>query len=375
MIDVINLTQALVRCPSVTPANAGAQDELIKVLEPLGFICTRLKFGSVDNLFARRGMTGPHLCFAGHTDVVPPGQEGDWTYPPFSATLADGKIFGRGTADMKGNIAAFVAAISQFSSENLSLSLLITGDEEGPATEGTIKVLEWMAENHHIPDVCIVGEPTNPDKMGEEIKIGRRGSLSGTITLKGIQGHVAYPHLADNPIPKLAQMIDALSNVQFDNGSDHFGATHLEIVNISVGNMADNIIPGQASARFNIRFNDLWTPQTLEKRLRGSLDDITPSYELSLTCGAMSFITMPGPLTTLVAEAVKAVTGLMPALSTSGGTSDARFIHHYCPVVECGLTNKTIHKIDEHVAIGDLKILQAIYGEILQRYASLPARA
>lgn len=366
MVDVVTLTQDLVRCPSVTPLDAGAIDVLVRVLEPLGFTCTKLKFGDIENLFARRGTTSPHLCFAGHTDVVPAGDDAAWSHPPFAAEIVDGKIIGRGTSDMKGNIAAFVAAIPETS--NGSISLLITGDEEGPAINGTVKVLEWMNENNQIPDACIVGEPSNPDAMGDEIKIGRRGSLTGIITVRGVQGHVAYPHFADNPIPKLARLIDVLSTAEFDTGTAHFGVSNLEFVNIEVGNTADNVIPAQASAKFNIRFNDLWSPETLETEIRSILDQTGDVYELSTVCGAVSFITMPGDLTKLVADAVHDVTGRTPALTTGGGTSDARFVQKYCPVVECGLTNKMIHKVDEFCTIENLKTLQSIYENILQRF-------
>lgn len=367
MADVVALTQKLIRCESVTPIDAGAIDVVIAVLEPLGFTCTKLKFGDIENLFARRGTTGPHIAFAGHTDVVPPGDLTRWTHPPFAAEIHDGVMYGRGTADMKGNIAAFIAAIPP-EQETGSISLIITGDEEGPAINGTIKILEWMAENGHTPDVAVVGEPTNPVALGDEIKIGRRGSLSGTLTITGIQGHVAYPDRAYNPIPKLAQMVDALSSQILDEGSDHFGPSTLQVTNIHVGNTADNVIPGQASAKFNIRFNDLWNAARLETELRDLLDLVGPDYDLKLHCGAESFLTQPGAFTDLVRDAVHAVTGRIPKLSTSGGTSDARFITHYCPVVECGLINETIHKFDECVKIDDLHNLQKIYAEILKRY-------
>lgn len=367
-IDVVTLTQDLIRRPSVTPLDAGAIDIVIGELEPLGFTCTKLKFGEIENLFARRGTDGPHFCFAGHTDVVPPGDEKSWNHPPFGAEIADGKIYGRGASDMKGNIAAFIAALSETPPGKGSISLLITGDEEGPAINGTVKVLEWMAQNGHTPDVALVGEPTNPDSMGEEIKIGRRGSLSGTLVVRGVQGHVAYPHRADNPIPKLARMVDALSTLALDSGSAHFGASTLQVTNIHVGNTADNVIPGQAVAKFNIRFNDQWNAASLEEKIRDTLNAIGSDYVLTMHCGAESFLTQPGAFTTLVSDAVKAATGRTPQLSTGGGTSDARFIQKYCPVVECGVTNKTIHQVDEHVVIADLKTLQTIYRDILARY-------
>ena len=367
MAKVITLTEDLVRCASVTPADAGAQGILIAVLEELGFTCTRLKFGAIENFFARRGTGGQHLCFAGHTDVVPPGDEGKWTHPPFGAITKDGLLYGRGTADMKGNIAAFVAAVSQYSGPG-SISVLITGDEEGPAIDGTVKVLEWMKQNNQIPDACIVGEPTNPNALGDEIKIGRRGSLSGRIIVHGVQGHVAYPERADNPIPRLARMIDSLSAAELDQGSDHFGSSTLQFSTLHVGNTADNVIPGAASANFNIRFNDHWTHAALEAEIRATLDLVDDHYTIEFTRGAQSFLTAPGNFTSLVRDAVQSITGRTPKLSTSGGTSDARFVHHYCPVVECGLINKTIHQIDEHIAIDDLKMLEKIYLKIIQDF-------
>lgn len=367
MVDVVALTQALIRCPSITPRDAGVQDVLIRVLEPLGFTCTKLKFGEIENFFARRGTTGPHLCFAGHTDVVPTGDEKLWSSPPFAAAIVNDSVIGRGASDMKGNIAAFVAALAAYDGPG-SISLLITGDEEGPAIDGTIKVLEWMAANTQIPDVCIVGEPTNPDTLGEEIKIGRRGSLSGVLNVHGVQGHVAYPERADNPIPRLAQMIDILSSAELDQGSEFFGPSTLQFTNIHVGNTAGNVIPASVSADFNIRFNDLWTPETLEQEIRLLLDIVGGTYSVTFDCGAISFITPPGPFTDLVRDAVHAVTGRTPRLTTGGGTSDARFVRRYCPVVECGLTNSTIHKIDESASVADLKMLERIYSKIIRAY-------
>ncbi len=365
--DVVALTQNLIRCPSVTPVDAGAQKVLIDILEPLGFVCTTLRFGRVENFFARRGTVGPHLCFAGHTDVVPPGGESLWSSPPFAAAIIDDSIIGRGAADMKGNIAAFVAAVAACDGPG-SVSLLITGDEEGPAVDGTVKVLAWMQENGHIPDACIVGEPTNPEALGDEIKIGRRGSLSGALRVYGVQGHVAYPERADNPIPRLAQMIDILSSAEFDQGSEFFGPTTLQVTDIQVGNTAGNVIPASAAASFNVRFNDLWTAESLEQEIRLLLDIVGGDYSIDFTCGAVSFMTAPGPFTDLVVAAVRDVTGRTPRLTTGGGTSDARFIRQYCPVVECGLINKTIHKVDESVRIADLECLEKIYARIIRSW-------
>lgn len=366
-VDPVTLTQDLVRCPSITPRDEGAQVLLARILGDLGFTCTHLPFGEVPNLFCIREEGGPHLCFAGHTDVVPPGDAAAWTYPPFAATIADGNLYGRGTADMKANIAAFIAALSRYTGPG-TISLLITGDEEGPATHGTVKVLEWMREHGHLPDAAIVGEPSNPDRLGDEIKIGRRGSLSATLRVRGVQGHVAYPERADNPIPKLARLVAVLSDVQLDGGSDHFGPSTLQFSNLHVGNGADNVIPAQAEARFNIRFCDVWTHATLEDEIRRILNDTGIAHEIDFTRGAVGFLTQPGPLVDVAVAAVESVTGRTPKLSTGGGTSDARFFPPYCPVVEFGLINRTIHKIDEHVALTDLEALSAIYLRMIETF-------
>lgn len=371
LIDPVSLTQALVRCPSITPADAGATGVMRDALGALDFVCHDLPFGNIQNLFARYGTGGPHICFCGHTDVVPPGDLSLWSHDPFAATIWDGKIIGRGTADMKANIAAFVAATSRFLKErgsfNGSISFLITGDEEAEAVNGTVKVLEWMKNNQQLADFYLVGEPSNPDAIGDEIKIGRRGSLNGVITVDGTQGHVAYPDRADNPMPKLVALLAALQSYEFDQGTDHFPTTNFEIVTIDTGNKADNIIPASGMAKFNIRFNDLWDAATLEKKLREILDEVGFSYQLTTRSNATSFITKPGEQTDLVSAAVKEVTGRTPKLSTGGGTSDARFVAAYGPVVEFGLINKTIHQIDEHVMLDDLHMLTEIYQNILNR--------
>lgn len=371
-VDPVTLTQELVRCRSVTPADAGAQGLLQTHLEAMGFACQPMRFGKIDNLFARIGTDGPHFCFCGHTDVVPPGDESAWTHPPFAAAIADGRIYGRGTADMKANIAAFVAGLSRYLGENGppngSISLIITGDEEAEAVDGTVRVLQWMDETGQLPDVTLVGEPTNPNILGEEIKIGRRGSLSGRLTVDGVQGHVAYPDRADNPIPKLTALLHELQRHRFDEGSEHFTATNLEVTSVDVGNAADNVIPARATAKFNVRFNEKWTAQSLEAEIRGVLDRASAAYSLTCASNAESFLTQPGPFTTLVQDAVEHVTGRRPALTTTGGTSDARFVAPYGAVVEFGLINQTIHKTDEHVDIGDLCHLTEIYRQILQRY-------
>ncbi len=376
-MDPIALTQSLVACPSITPEDAGAQDLLKKELRTLGFEIFDLPFdgrGSypVKNFFARKGTDGPHLCFAGHTDVVHVGDEKLWSVPPFSGKIVDGHVIGRGTADMKGNICCFVAALADYlnnySEVKGSISLLITGDEEADSINGTERVLEWMDEKGHIPDVCLVGEPTNPDTLGQEMKIGRRGSLTGKLIVKGTQGHVAYPDRADNPLPRLIKMLDALKDHIYDKGSAYFPATNLEVTTIDVGNNATNVIPAEGRATFNLRYSDRWKRDDLITKIRTILDGISPDYTLTFGRGSENFLTQPGEWTNLVAQAVEKTTGSKPALTTTGGTSDARFISRYCPVIEFGLINKTIHQVDEKVATEDLVKLTAIYKEILMQY-------
>lgn len=370
--DPVDLTRALVRCASVTPMDAGAQDVLERALRPLGFICTRLDFNGVPNLFARLGAGRPHLCFAGHTDVVPPGEASAWTHPPFEARIVDGYLYGRGVSDMKGGIGAFTAAVCAFlktqASLKGSLSFLITGDEEGPSEDGTRRVLEWMACNGHIPDACLVGEPTNPEVLGQEVKIGRRGSLSGVLTVTGKQGHVAYPHLADNPVPRLIRLLDALRLAVLDQGSAHFQPSNIEITGIEAGGIADNVIPARAQAQFNVRFSDRWTEKTLCARLHEILDRVDVPYDLSLRCGAASFLSAPGDFARLLVRAVADVTGRTPVFSTKGGTSDARFIQRFCPVAEFGLTNATAHHVDERASSDDIRRLSDIYRRLLEMY-------
>lgn len=370
--DPVKIAQDSIRCPSVTPLDEGAQQVLIDVLEPLGFECHTLQFDDITNLFARIGNKGPHLCYCGHTDVVPPGDEADWTHPPFDAVIDDGWLYGRGAADMKSNNAAFVAAIAAYINEHGkppgSVSLLITGDEEGESINGTVKVLEWMKDNGQIPDAALVGEPSNPERLGDELKIGRRGSLSGNLTVKGKQGHVAYPKLADNPLPGLLALLQALVSHRFDEGSEFFQPTNLEISSIDVGNPADNVIPAKGTARFNIRFNDKWTSETLEVEIRRVLDSVGGSYELEMWGNAESFLTAPGSFTDLLRDAVTEVTGRTPALTTNGGTSDARFVTHYCPVAEFGLVNKTIHQVDERVRTEDIRQLTEIYKLVIEKF-------
>jgi succinyl-diaminopimelate desuccinylase len=372
MHNVLDIAKELIRCPSVTPKDAGAQVYLAKILEGMGFTCHHLEFNGVPNLFARLGDKGPHFCYGGHTDVVPPGPEKEWRFGPFNPTVKDGILYGRGASDMKGSVAAFTAAVSAYLEKHGkpkgSISLLITGDEEGPADDGTVKVLEWMAKNKHVPDVALVGEPTNPDTPGEEIKIGRRGSMSGTITVRGIQGHVAYPHRADNPLPKLIKMLDALSDFEFDKGTEFFQPTNLEITSIDVGNPASNVIPGAVTAQFNVRFNEHWDSTSLEKQIRAILSKAHKDYTLETHCGAESFFTAPGAWSEVVSKAVKDVTGKTPAFTTNGGTSDARFFRAYCPVVEFGGVNKSVHKIDENASVKDLEQVTQVFTRLLEIY-------
>ncbi|RMF12684.1 MAG: succinyl-diaminopimelate desuccinylase [Alphaproteobacteria bacterium] len=383
--DPIALTRALVRCPSVTPREAGALDLIERAARALGFRCWRLAFDSpgtarVDNLFARRDLgpsdrRGPHFCFAGHSDVVPVGRPDDWRCDPFSAMIENDLLIGRGTADMKGAIAAMLAAMAEFltgpgnAPETAgTLSLLITGDEEGPAINGTRRVLEWMAEEGHLPDFCLVGEPTNPARLGEMIKIGRRGSLNGHLIVEGTAGHVAYPHLADNPVPKLLRLLDELRKMSLDEGTAMFQPSNLEITHIEVGNPAHNVIPARAEALFNIRFNDLHDGERLARDLHERLAATGIAHRLDIHVTGEAFLTPPGPPVRALVDAIRAHTGEEPELSTSGGTSDARFIKDYCPVVEFGLVGATMHKANEAVAIDDIVRLKAIYGDFLGRF-------
>ena len=377
-INPIELSQRLIRCPSVTPDEGGALDELQNVLEELGFRCQRLLFSEsgtpdVDNLYARLGDRGPNFCFAGHSDVVPPGDRNEWGEDPFSGVVIDGKLFGRGSADMKSAIASFISAVQRYKSnvgEEIpgSISLLITGDEEGPAINGTIKVLDWMSKNNQLIDACIVGEPTNPDHLGQMIKIGRRGSFTGWLTVMGVQGHTAYPHLAENPLSKLVKMLEPLAEEQLDQGTEYFPPTTVAISSIDTGNSATNVIPQKVTASFNIRFNDSRTAEDIEEWLRGHFDSVGGSYQLETACSSNAFITEPGALSEDLISAIKDVVGSSPEMSTTGGTSDARFIRKYCPVVEFGIVGKTMHKINEHVEIKDVELLTDIYTELLDRF-------
>jgi len=378
-MTALELAQALIRRPSVTPAEAGALDVLQTTLEAAGFATHRVTFSApgtpdVDNLYARFGTRAPHLLFAGHTDVVPPGAEDAWRHGPFAATVDGGMLYGRGAQDMKSGIAAFVAAAIGIIEANGppkgSIGLLITGDEEGPAINGTAKLLEWAREKGERFDHCIVGEPTSRAVLGDMIKIGRRGSLNGRVVARGRQGHVAYPAKADNPIPALLRVLQALL-APLDSGTARFDASNLEITSIDVGNAAANVIPARATAAFNIRFNDTWTDATLGAELRDRAAKAAAGADVALEFlpfNAPAFATEPSPFTDLAIAAVEAETGRRPELSTSGGTSDARFIQAYCPVIELGLVGDTMHMVDERVPVADLEALTAIYRRILERY-------
>lgn len=375
--DPVAHLAALVKCRSVTPAEAGALRYLEQVLGEAGFALERLKFSApgtpdVENLFATIGEGGRHLAFAGHTDVVPPGDEEQWTHPPFSADISDGFLYGRGAVDMKGGIACFLAAALGHVASGTPpgrLSLLITGDEEGPSVNGTAKLLAWALAEGHRFDAALVGEPTCRERIGDTIKIGRRGSMSGTIRVTGRQGHVAYPHLAKNPVTPLIRLLSRLTDVRLDEGSAEFEPSNLEVTSVDVGNPAFNVIPAEATARFNIRFNDRWTLASLEQWLRTALDGAGTPYELALTQrGSESFLTRSEALVRPLAAAIKEETGLEPELSTGGGTSDARFFAGVCPVAEFGLVGQTMHQVDERVALADLTRLTAIYRRFLDRY-------
>ena len=381
--DPVSLTQALVRCESVTPEEGGALTLLETVLATAGFTCHRMTFSEagtpdVENLYARLGTEEPHLCFAGHTDVVPPGDLDAWTDPPFAGVIRDGILYGRGAVDMKGGVACFVSAVLRHLDQNGglqrgSLSFLITGDEEGPSINGTMKVLDWMKARGEKVSACLVGEPSNPEALGDEIKIGRRGSINGEIVVYGRQGHSAYPQKADNPIPKLARIIDRLCSAEIDRGTAHFQPSNLQTTVISVPNRTSNVIPAEARAIFNVRYNDTWNRATIEAWLReqcaAAAATIGARYDLSVSGTGDVFLTNPsGVLVEELVASIEAETGRRPALTTGGGTSDARFIKGICPVIEFGPVNKTIHAIDEHVSVAELEQLTAIYQRFIAGY-------
>ena len=378
LADPLELAQALIRCPSVTPTDAGALGVLEEALAGLGFSCKRLSFGDpdsqgpdalVENLYARIGAGRPNFCFAGHTDVVPPGAIGSWDNDPFAGITRNGILHGRGASVMKGSIAAFVAACSRFlrgSHAYGSISLLITGDEEKDARNGTVRVLDWMQRHDEHIDACLVGEPTNPQRLGDMMKIGRRGSVNANLVVEGTQGHVAYPELADNPIPRLVALLSSLLAEAPDNGTDHFQPSNVEVTSVDVGNPVTNVIPDSAMACFNVRYSPAHSPESLERWLRERLDRAAAgTYLLELDWSGPAFLTEPGRLTEVISRAVADVTGRQPEASTSGGTSDARFIQSVCPVVEFGGVGKTMHQVNEHILIEDLRALADVYERVL----------
>lgn len=375
--DAARLTADLIRCPSVTPEEGGALVLLERVLSAAGFACTRADRGGVANLFARWGDKGHPRSFGfnGHTDVVPVGDEAAWTVPPFSAVEKDGYLYGRGATDMKSGVAAFAAAAIDLVTETPpdgAVILAITGDEEGDAVDGTTALLDYMKQAGEAMSVCIVGEPTCPEHMGEMIKIGRRGSMTAWFTVTGIQGHSAYPHRARNPLPAMARLMDRLASHELDQGTQHFDPSTLAVVTIDTGNPANNVIPAQCRSAVNIRFNDSHSGASLTDWLQGQADAVAEAFgvaiEMKVKISGESFLTPPGPLSDLVAAAVEAETGVRPVLSTTGGTSDARFVKDHCPVVEFGLVGKTMHQVDERVEVAQIHQLKAIYGRILREY-------
>ncbi|WP_170401063.1 succinyl-diaminopimelate desuccinylase [Ruegeria arenilitoris] len=377
MTDPVELTAALTRCPSVTPEEGGALVLLEQLLSDAGFDCTRVDRGGISNLFARWGEKGHARSFGfnGHTDVVPVGDEAAWTMPPFGGEIRDGVMYGRGTTDMKSGVAAFAAAAVDFVRDTPpdgAVILTITGDEEADALDGTTALLDYMVEADEKMSVCLVGEPTCPNTMGEMMKIGRRGSMTAWFTVTGVQGHSAYPHRAKNPLPAMARLMDRLASHELDRGSDHFDASTLAVVNIDTGNEATNVIPAQCSGAVNIRFNDLHSGTGLSEWLRTEAQNVAETYGvevgIKIKISGESFLTPPGPLSDLVAQAVEAETGIRPEMSTTGGTSDARFVKNHCPVVEFGLVGRTMHQVDECVEVAHIEQLKAIYTRILRDY-------
>jgi len=377
--DPVDLAAALIRCPSVTPEAGAALDVVEAALGQAGFVCQRLTFSApetsdVDNLYARIGAGGPHLCFAGHVDVVPTGDAALWTHPPFSGVIANGDLWGRGAVDMKGGVACMMAAaldyVAAHGAPAGAMSFLITGDEEGPAINGTRKALDWMAAQGERPDHCVLGEPTNPDVLGDAIKIGRRGSLTVRLVIAGVQGHVAYPAQANNPMRGLARVLGRLMELRLDDGTAHFAPSNLEVTSVDTGNSADNIIPARVTIQFNTRFNDAHTSESLKALIAGEIEAALAgtglSHELAFDLSGESFMT--GPWVETLAGAIREVTGRTPVYDTGGGTSDARFIKDLCPVVEFGLTNRLIHAVDERVPLDDLRQLTGVYRRFLERY-------
>ena len=375
-ISELKLAKDLIRKPSITPKDAGAINLLAKNLKSIGFNCKIINFKNIKNLYAKLGKSSPNFCYAGHTDVVPPGNVKKWTTNPFKPIVRNNKLIGRGANDMKASIACFVAAVNRFKNENKnfkgSISLLITGDEEGIAVNGTKRLIKYLKRKREKINFCIVGEPTNPNKLGEMIKIGRRGSLTGRLTIIGSQGHVAYPHRANNPSNTLIKILKKIKDLKLDKGTKNFQPSNLEVIKINIDNHADNVIPGSADAVFNIRFNDKHTSSSLKNKLNKIFRAVTKAnksrFKITYEVSGEAFLTKPNKTTYMVQNIVKKVTGLKPKLSTSGGTSDARFIKNIAPCLEFGLVGKTMHKIDESVSVSDLKKLTKIYKNILVSY-------
>ena len=375
-ISELKLAKELIRKPSITPKDAGAINVLAKNVESLGFKCRLLNFKNVKNLYAKLGTSSPNFCYAGHTDVVPPGNISDWSFNPFKPTIKNNKLIGRGANDMKSSIACFVAAVSRFKAKNGkfrgSISLLITGDEEGAAINGTKKVVEYLKKKKEKIDFCIVGEPTNPNKLGEMIKIGRRGSITGKLTIFGIQGHVAYPDRANNPSDVMIKILKKIKEIKLDKGTKNFQASNLEITKINIDNHADNIIPGSANAVFNIRFNNKHSSNSLKRKLNTIFETMIKKakckFNINYQVSGESFLTKPNKTTYMIQNTIKKITNITPTLSTTGGTSDARFIRKIAPCLEFGLVGKTMHKVDESVPLSDLKKLTNIYLNILKNY-------
>ncbi len=370
-MDPLKLSQELIRCPSITPQNEGALEILEQALKQLGFICERLDFKGIGNLYAYKGSGHPHFCFAGHTDVVPLGDSSLWLHPPFQGEIKEGQLWGRGTADMKCAIACFIGALASFLNGHPyegKISLLITGDEEGEALHGTQHVLSLLAKRNDIPDFCLIGEPTSVNEVGDTLKIGRRGSITGTLICFGKQGHIAYPQHTNNPIPRLMNCLKALYDHSFDKGTDDFEPTRFEVTSIDVGNSATNIIPHKIDCRFGIRFNTLQKAEDVCAVLQSLCQKYAGEHDLQLTIHGNAFLTKDQEKIVFLQKAVQRVTGYLPSLNTSGGTTDGRFMGHYCPVIECGMREATMHQIDEHVALEDIKILTNIYRSVLTAF-------
>jgi succinyl-diaminopimelate desuccinylase len=376
LISELKLAKELIRKPSVTPEDAGAINLLAKNLKSLGFNCKLVNFKNIKNLYAKLGKSSPNFCYAGHTDVVPPGNISDWSINPFKPVVKNNKLIGRGASDMKASIACFVAAVSKFKNKNKkfkgSISLLITGDEEGIAVNGTKRLVKYLKRKREKINFCLVGEPTNPSKLGEMIKIGRRGSITGRLTVIGVQGHVAYPHKANNPANTIVKILKKIKDLKLDKGTKNFQPSNLEVTKINIDNHADNVIPGSANAVFNIRFNDKHSASSLKQKLNNIFRSMSKSnkcrFNVKYEVSGGAFLTKPNKTTYMIQNIIKKITGIKPKLSTSGGTSDARFLRNIAPCLEFGLVGKTMHKIDENVSVSDLKKLTKIYENILTNY-------